>query len=107
MIRKLVGCAFGLTMCAGLQAATVNTSLTVQATGTVGGSGITASGPATLTNIGSGTFSGTVSLSPDPSGNFNAPFTITLTTGDKINGTLKIPANVLSGSGTGSATISG
>ncbi|MGD0775780.1 MAG: hypothetical protein ABSC05_23440 [Candidatus Solibacter sp.] len=61
-----------------------------------------------MTNIGSGTFSATLSLTPDASGNFSAPFTITLSGGaGTITGTLKIPEALLTGSGTGSATITG
>src|ERR1019366_6815076 len=69
---------------------------------------IAATGTATLTTLGSGTFSATLSLTPDASGNYSAPFTITLTGGaGTITGTLKIPPAVLTGSGTGSATITG
>jgi hypothetical protein len=106
MIRRIASLLPALLLCAGVQAATVNTTLTVNATGSIGLS-ITATGTATLTNIGNGTFSATLSLTPDASGNLSAPFTITLTNGDKINGTIKFSASLLTGSGTGSATITG
>ena len=100
--------ALALVVCAAASAATISTTLTVNATGSLGAS-ITATGTATLTNIGSGTFSATIaSLTPDASGNYSAPFTITLSGGaGTILGTLKIPAALLTGSGTGSATITG
>jgi uncharacterized protein (TIGR03437 family) len=100
--------ALALVVCAAASAATISTTLTVNATGSLAGTSIAASGTATLTNIGSGTFSATLSLTPDASGNFSAPFTITLSGGaGTITGTLKIPEALLTGSGTGSATITG
>jgi uncharacterized protein (TIGR03437 family) len=89
--------------CACAQAATIATTLTVNATGSVGAA-ISFSGPATLANIGGGTFSATLNIST-----FTAPFTITLTSGTTgtITGTMSIPATLLEGSGTASATITG
>src|ERR1035437_8079875 len=110
MKRTFSTLALALLVCTVASAASISTTLTVNATGSIGATGsITATGPATLTNIGSGTFSGTLSLTPDAAGNFNAPFTITLTGGaDKITGTLKIPSSALSGGPlTGSATVTG
>src|ERR1039457_142012 len=99
--------ALALLICAAASAAVISTTLTVNATGSIGAS-IAATGTATLTTLGSGTFSATLSLTPDASGNYSAPFTITLTGGaGTITGTLKIPPAVLTGSGTGSATITG
>src|SRR5436309_1486798 len=97
-----------LMVCAGAHAATFNTTLTVtNASGSLGASGLSATGPATLTGIGSGTFSGSVPLSPDSSQNLNGTFTINVTSGTTgtITGTLKIPASALTGSLTGSATV--
>src|ERR1035438_6061466 len=99
--------ALALLICAAASAAVISTTLTVNATGSIGTS-IAATGTATLTTIGSGTFAATLSLSPDSTGNYSAPFTITLTGGaGTITGTLKIPPALLAGSGTGSATITG
>src|ERR1035437_1839778 len=99
--------ALVLLACAAASAAVISTTLTVNATGSIGTS-IAATGTATLTTIGSGTFSATLSLTPDSTGNYSAPFTITLTGGaGTITGTLKIPPALLTGSGTGSATITG
>src|ERR1035437_5397035 len=110
MKRTFSNLALALLVCVAAPAATVNTTLTVNnATGSIGAS-IIVSGPATLTNIGGGTFSATLSLTPDSSGNYSAPFTITLTGGaDKITGTLKLPSAALSGGPlTGaSATVTG
>src|ERR1035438_3385044 len=100
--------ALALLICAAASAAVISTTLTVNATGGFSGASIAATGTATLTTIGSGTFAATLSLSPDSTGNYSAPFTITLTGGTgTITGTLKIPPALLSGSGTGSATITG
>ena len=109
MTRTISSFTLALLFCAGVQAATINTTLTVNASAALGVSGLTATGTASLTGIGSGTFSATAGLTPDASGNYNAPYTITLTSGatGTITGTIKIPASVLQGSGTGSATVTG
>src|ERR1039457_6116481 len=70
--------ALALLVCAAASAAVISTTLTVNATGSIGAS-IAATGTATLTTIGSGTFAATLSLSPDSTGNYSAPFSITLT----------------------------
>src|SRR5450759_2159272 len=108
MKRTFSTLALALLVGAAAPAATISTTLTVNASGSFGLSGIAATGTASLTNIGSGTFSGSVPLTPDSTGNFNAPFTITLTGGaGTITGKLKIPPEVLTGSGNGYATITG
>ncbi|HTP85739.1 MAG TPA: hypothetical protein VMJ34_02280 [Bryobacteraceae bacterium] len=105
MTRNFARYALTLALSVGAQAATINTTLTVNATASLGAS-ITATGTANLTNVGNGTFNATLTISA--SANLSAPFTITLTTGDKLNGTLSIPASILQGgSVTGSATIDG
>ena len=107
MKRTFLTLSLALLVCVAAHAATINTTLTVTATGSIGAS-IAATGTATLTTLGSGTFSATLSLTPDSTGNYSAPFTITLTGGaGTITGTLKIPPALLTGSGTGSATITG
>src|SRR5471030_1603249 len=113
MIRTFVSIALAMIGCAGAQAATISTRLTVSAAATIGVT-ISVTGQATLTNIGSGTITGTLpSLTPDSAGNLSVPFTITLTTGGPgtIAGTVKVPfAALLSGAGgpvTGSATVTG
>lgn len=89
--------------CACAQAATTNTTLTVNATANIGAT-IAVTGTANLTNIGSGTF--TATLNPVT---FMAPYTITITSGTTgtITGVLTVTATLLAGSGTGSATITG
>ena len=89
-------------------AATINTTLTVtNAGGSLGASGISYTGQATLTNIGSGTISGTLPLTPTGT-NLVGSFTITLASGDKINGSFTVPAAAIGGGSlTGSAAITG
>src|SRR3954451_19094941 len=97
MIRAFLTIFAAGLLCA--NAATINTTLTVtNAAGSLTGTGVTATGPATLSGIGSGTFNGTLSLTPGTGGNLTAPFTITLTNGDTIRGTLLIPPSALTGS---------
>jgi uncharacterized protein (TIGR03437 family) len=70
---------------------------------------ISVNGPATLTNIGSGTFAANVSASGIGSTTVSAPFTITLS-GGTITGTASFPGALLLGTsttGTGSATVTG
>ena len=98
--------------CVGAQAATINTTLTVNATSgaITSSSGFTATGTATFTDasIGSGTFSSKFDLTAtDSSGNYTAPYTIKLSGGDTITGILKIGPAILQGSGDGSATVTG
>jgi len=90
---------------AAAQAATINTTLTVNASGSVAGTALSVTGTASLTGgIGSGTFSAALDLA-----SFKAPFTITLTSGTTgtITGTITVPPTILSGTGTGSATVTG
>ena len=112
MKRTFSTLALALLVGAAAPAATINTTLTVtNATLTLGASA-SITGPATLTNIGSGTFSAP-SLSADASGNYSGPYSITITGGsDKITGTLKIPGTAIQaaltgGAITGSATVTG
>lgn len=108
--NRYASIALVLLVGAAAQAATTNTTLTVNATATISGTNLMATGTATLTNIGNGTFSATVSLTSIGSGsNLNAPFTITLS-GGTLTGTVTLPTTLLLGtttSGTGSATITG
>jgi uncharacterized protein (TIGR03437 family) len=112
MTRSLSILALALLVSA--PAAAVNTTITVNASGSFGTSGIAVTGTASLTNLGSdgstvsGTIAATVSLTPDSSGNLNVPFTITITTGGPgtILGTVKVPPSALAGGPlTGSATV--
>ena len=106
MNRSLASFTLAVLLSATLQAATINTTLTVTATGSLTGTSITVTGPATLTGgIGNGTFSGTLLLTSANA----ADYTITLTSGDKINGKITIPATALAGGPvTGaSATVTG
>ncbi|HTX37315.1 MAG TPA: hypothetical protein VME43_19945, partial [Bryobacteraceae bacterium] len=95
-----------LLLCAAAHAATIQTTLTVtNATGTlsVATESASVSGPATLSGIGSGTFSASVSVSSISGENLSAPFTIVLS-GGTLAGTLLIPTTILSGATSVSAT---
>ena len=115
MKRSTTGLALAFLAAAVAQAASISTTLTVTATGTLS-SPITASGTASLTNLGpggatvSGTFKGTLTLAADSNGNFPGQFTITDSSGNTLTGTLAIPAAFISGtstSATGTAAITG
>jgi uncharacterized protein (TIGR03437 family) len=109
--RVLTSTALALLFGALATAATTNTTLTVDATGTIGANGLSASGTASLTGIGNGTFSGSLATADLVTG--KASFTITLSNGT-ITGTLTIPltliSNIIQGiasSGTVVGTITG
>ncbi|MBV8818964.1 MAG: hypothetical protein JO022_11450, partial [Acidobacteriaceae bacterium] len=107
-MRFLLSC---LIFAAAANAATISTTLTMtNASATLSGANIVLTGPVTLANIGSGTFSATGSLTNITGLNANAPFTITLSTGDKLTGTLTVPATLFvsaTNSATASATVTG
>jgi len=102
-----IAACIALPFCA--MAGTINTTLTVtNAAAAIGASGITVTGPATLTNIGSGTFTATASLSGLSGASINAQFTITLSGPDSITGAINVPTSAITGqSGTGSAQVTG
>ena len=86
---------------------TINTTMSVTASGPFTGSSATLTGTATFTNnVGSGNFSSTVSLSSISGTNFVAPYTITFTSGatGTLTGNITVPASVITGSSTASAT---
>jgi uncharacterized protein (TIGR03437 family) len=93
----------------------INTTLTLtNASFTVDGSSVTGTGPVTLTNIGSGTFSGAGDLSNLVGTNASFPYTITLTSGNysgaTITGNVLVSATLLtfqSTSATGSMSVTG
>jgi uncharacterized protein (TIGR03437 family) len=104
MTRTIARYAPAFLLCLGVQAATTNTTLTVNATATISATGsISASGTADLSGgIGTGSFTATLTIGQT----LTAPFTIGLS-GGNLTGTLTLSANLLTGSGTGSATITG
>jgi len=106
LLHAVAVATLALLVCAGAQAATINTTLTVNATLTFGTS-LAASGTATLTNgVGSGTFAATLAIGS--SGNYSGPYTITLSGGaGTITGIFTLPAAMFSGSGAASATVTG
>ena len=112
MKRTFSTLALALLVGAAAPAATISTTLTVTGATLTLGTSAAITGPMTLTNIGSGTFSAPA-LTADSSGNYSGPYSITITGGsDKITGTLKIPGTAISaaltgGALTGSATVTG
>jgi uncharacterized protein (TIGR03437 family) len=95
---------------AGVQAATTTTTITVNnAPVTLAGTNVSVAGTATLTNIGSGQFTASLSLTSISGLNVSPPFTIQLSSGT-LTGTLTVPAGLFLGSSTsgqGSLNITG
>src|ERR1022692_2331390 len=109
MKRTFLTLALALLACAGAQAASVNSTLTLTGTATLGLSGFTITGQATMTGVysGSGTFASTISIAGITSTTVTSPFTITVT-GGTLTGTYTEPITILYGdSGNVSATITG
>jgi uncharacterized protein (TIGR03437 family) len=118
-MKAIIGfCALALSLGIAAQAATVNTTLTVNATAAFNSSGtsLSVTGTATLTNIGtggstaSGAFSATVSLTTLSGSTATIPFTITFSGGGTLTGTVTLPVTVLEGqstSATGTGAITG
>ena len=106
MTKTLATFGLALLLTAGAQAATVNTTMTVRGSGSL--TGTTFSGTADLTGIGTGmALAGTFGASTATPGSYDAVFTITVNSSDKINVSLNIPATALIGSGNGSAKVTG
>jgi uncharacterized protein (TIGR03437 family) len=100
-----------LLLCAAGGAATTSTTLTVDASGALDASftSFKATGTATLSGIGNGTFTTTLNLSSITGANVTAPYTITLS-GGTITGNITLPATVFGGgsaTANGSATVTG
>ena len=98
-----------LLLVAGAQADQISTTMTVTNAPVILGTSITVNGTAILTNIGSGAFSLSASLTNISGANVSAPFTIQLS-GGNLTGTMAVPVTLLAGgstTGTGSATITG
>lgn len=111
-MRKITKtCALAVLMGAMANAqTTTQTTLTVNAAVSLA-TNLTANGTATLSGIGSGTFSVSVPVAnlSLTSASVSVPFTITLSNGT-ITGTLTMPASLFTGtatSGSGSATVTG
>src|ERR1039458_7919042 len=107
MKRTFLTLSLALLACAGAQAATVSSNFTLTGTATLSAAGFVMAGQATVTNVGSGTFASTISLTNITSTTVTAPFTITLT-GGTLTGTYSEPVAILTGaSGNASAIITG
>lgn len=112
MKRTSTGLVLAVLAAAVAQAASISTTLTVTATATLSATAATVSGTATLPNVytGNGQFSATVSLSSlGSSTNVNIPFTITVSSGNTLTGSVTMPETLLfgGGSGNGTGTITG
>jgi uncharacterized protein (TIGR03437 family) len=109
--RRFAPFALALLIAAGAQAANVSSTLTLNGTTTISGTGYVNAGQITLTITGSptlsGTFASTIPFSAITGSTVAASFTITLSGGTLI-GTYTEPVSILGGtSGTASATIGG
>jgi len=101
------GIALALLLGAAASAATVNTTMTVRGSGAL--TGTTFSGTADLTGIGTGlAITGGTFGTNNTTGNYEAKFVINVSTADKLNVTISIPATILvSGSADAVGTITG
>jgi uncharacterized protein (TIGR03437 family) len=119
MMRHAAVPLLALLIAAGVQAATIQTTISMNS-GTLALNTTTfdaiITGPVTLTNLGSGgvAVSGQFSASASPTSisgtSITAPFTITFSATDSLTGTISLPATVLSGSSftaTGSLAVTG
>src|ERR1035438_3859727 len=112
MKRTFSTLALALLVGAGAQAATVSSTLTLTGTATLGLTGFTITGQATMTGVysGSGTFASTINLLKDidSSGtSVTSLFTITLS-GGTLTGTYTEPLTILyGGAGNAAATFTG
>src|SRR5260370_38376626 len=78
MNRTVSSLALALLACAAAPAATISTTLTGNATASIGAPGITASGTAALPTLGTGRSTATLSLTPATTGDHTPPLTSTL-----------------------------
>jgi hypothetical protein len=103
-------CALLFSVGALAQAATTGTTLTVNATGSLSASGLTATGTATMPNVYSGgIFSGSLLLSNvnAAAGTVSGAFTITPSGGGTLTGTLTLPLTLLEESIGGTVGVRG
>src|ERR1019366_3608389 len=113
MKRTFSTLVLALLVGAAAQAATVSSTLTLTGTATLGATGFTITGQATMPGVysGSGTFASTISIAGITSTTLTSPFTITVT-GGTLTGTYTEPIAILTGdttadAGNVSATITG
>src|SRR5690349_3178856 len=108
MTRIRASLTLAALLCAAAQAATISTTITVNAKATL--SAATASfaitGTTNMTGgIGAGTLSSNVSLTSLVGTNAVADYTITVTSGGTLTGKLTVPTSVLQGGATSSASV--
>src|ERR1017187_4019048 len=109
MKRTFLTLSLALLACAGAQAATVSSTLTLTGTATLGGTGFVMTGQATMPGVysGNGTFASTISLTNITSTTVTADFAITLSGGTLV-GKYSEPLSILyGGAGSAAATITG
>jgi uncharacterized protein (TIGR03437 family) len=94
-----------LLITAGAPAATVSSTFTLNGSAPFTGTSLVITGTATMSGVylGNGTFTSTVSITSSTP----APFTITVTAGNTLTGTFTLASGALSGTDTGSLTITG
>jgi len=106
MNRTFSNLALALLVCGAASAATISTTLTVNATATVGISGGTIAGTASFTGgIGSGTLSATVPFSALLTDPATTTFTISGLTGGNLTGNIAVSQSILTGGNTSSAAV--
>jgi uncharacterized protein (TIGR03437 family) len=101
MIGRLASFALALVVCAGAQAATINTTLTVNATLGLSGTSFALSGTTNFTGgIGTGKIAATIAASALTSDPVKTTFTITLDSGGTMTGTVSVPLALVTGTST-------
>jgi uncharacterized protein (TIGR03437 family) len=101
MIGRLASYALALVVCAGAEAATINTTLTVNATLALSGTGFALSGTTNFTGgIGTGKIAATIAATALTSDPVKANVTITLDSGGTMTGTVSVPLALVTGSST-------
>jgi uncharacterized protein (TIGR03437 family) len=107
MKRTFLILALALLVLGALPAATISTTLTVNATASLSGVNYTIAGTANFTgSIGNGNISSTGSLASLSGTNAVGDYTITLASGGTLTGKLTVPITVLTGGATPSASVS-
>ncbi len=109
MNRTFSNLALALLVCSGAPAATISTTLTVNATAAANSTftAFTVTGTANFTgSIGNGTIASSISLTSLTGTTAVADYTITLASGGTLTGKLSVPVSVLTGGATSSASVS-
>jgi uncharacterized protein (TIGR03437 family) len=107
MNRTFSNLALALLVCAAAQAASISTTLTVNATTTISGTSFGVTGQANFTNgIGNGTIAASIPITAISSDPVKTTFTITLASGGTFTGNISVPLSLLTGAtNSGSVTL--